>query len=69
MVYYFCACFVFGYNGSSTPLMFLAIKLTDFLKVDSSGVELKFSNSITGLNSEKVAGVIVLVLTSWQKTL
>lgn len=66
---YFCACFVFGHDGSSTPLMFLAIKLTDFLKVDSNGVELKFSNSITGLNSEKVAAVIILVLTSWQISL
>lgn len=37
------------------PLMFLNIKLTDLLKVDSSGLELKFSNSIRGLNSEKVS--------------
>ena len=51
IICYFCACFTFECDGGSVLLvcsnlsnsMFLAIKLTDFLKANSSGLKLKFS--------------------------
>lgn len=49
--------------------MFLDTKLTHLLKVDSSSLELISSNSITGLNLEKVSNGIIPVLTSWQISL